>query len=365
MRPSRHQLLAVVVDQRRDHLGVGARVERGRRGLGAVTGDAVVDQLGDGGVVALDEAVEAPLLLEDVGLGLMVRAAGAAVDRVERAHRGVRARVDRRLERRQVEIAQPPLRHVGRVVVAPALRRAVGGVVLDAGDDLVGLRVVAALGGLHACGRVDGVEVGILAAGLGDAAPARLVRDVDHRAVDLLETDRRGLARAELVVLRGDVRVERAGGAERDREDRAVAVDRVVGEQDRDVQRRGHRPVLVLVDLHRVDQAEDAADRLVGPRRVLVDLAVGDQLDLVQLVLQVHLLHELVDTTLDVAARRSARRLQRRLVARLRRCHDASRQCRAEHDHGQHESHPAPAPHASPPRFDSGALPRPSGIEPR
>ena len=60
-----------------DHLGVGAGVERGRRGVGAVAGDAVVDQLGDGGVVALDEAVEAPLLLEDVGLVLVVRAARA------------------------------------------------------------------------------------------------------------------------------------------------------------------------------------------------------------------------------------------------------------------------------------------------
>jgi hypothetical protein len=31
--------------------------------------------------------------------------------------------------------------------------------------------------------------------------------------------------------------------------------------------------VLVLVELDRIDEAEDAADRLVGPRRILVDLA--------------------------------------------------------------------------------------------
>ena len=68
---------------------------------------------------------------------------GHAVDRVERAHRGVRAGVDRGLERRQVEVAQPPLGHVGRVVVAAALGLAVGGVVLDARDDLVGRGVVA------------------------------------------------------------------------------------------------------------------------------------------------------------------------------------------------------------------------------
>ena len=80
MRSLRQQLLAVVADVGADHLRVGAGVERGARGVGAVGGDAVAAralvrglrragaQLGDGGVVALDEAVEAPLALQDVGL---------------------------------------------------------------------------------------------------------------------------------------------------------------------------------------------------------------------------------------------------------------------------------------------------------
>ncbi len=219
-------------------------------GVGAVVGDAVAAralvgrlrragaQLGDGRVVALDEAVEAPLALEQVGLELVVRAAGHAADRVERAHHGVRARVDRGLERRQVEVVQPLVRHVGRVVVAAALGLAVGAVVLDARDDLVRLAVVAALRGLHARGREHGVQVRVLAAGLGDPAPARLVRDVDHRAVDLLDADRGGLARADALVGRGDAGIEAAGRAERDREDRPVAVDGVVGEQDRDAEPR-------------------------------------------------------------------------------------------------------------------------------
>ncbi len=94
-------------------------------------------RLGDGGVVALDEAVEAPLALEDVRLDVAVRAPRHAVERVEGAHDRVRAGVDRGLERRQVQVPQPRVGHVGRVVVAPALRLAVGGVVLDARDDLV------------------------------------------------------------------------------------------------------------------------------------------------------------------------------------------------------------------------------------
>ena len=200
------QLLAEVADVRAHHLGVGARVERGLRRVRAVGRDAVAAralvrvlrragaQLGDGGVVALDEAVEAPLALEDVRLGLGVGAPGDAADGVERAHRGVRARVDRGLERRQVEVAQPLLGHVGRVVLTAALGLAVGGEVLDARHDLVGRRVVGALRGLDARGREDRAEVRVLAGGLGDAAPARLVGDVDHRAVDLLDADGRRLA---------------------------------------------------------------------------------------------------------------------------------------------------------------------------
>jgi hypothetical protein len=88
------------------------------------------------------------------------------------------------------------------------------------------------------------------------------------------------------VVVGGDARVERAGGPERDREDRPEAVDRVVGEQDRDVQARLlDGDPLVLVDERRVGEAEDAADRLRG--LLLVDLPVGEQLDLVQLLVEV------------------------------------------------------------------------------
>src|SRR4029453_13662389 len=47
-------------------------------------------QLGHGRVVALDEAVEAPLPLEDVRLQLTVAAPGHAVDGVEREHRRAR-----------------------------------------------------------------------------------------------------------------------------------------------------------------------------------------------------------------------------------------------------------------------------------
>ncbi len=68
----REQLLAEVADVRAHHLRVGAGVQRGLRGVGAVGGDAMAAgagvrilgraraEFGDGGVVALDESVKAP-----------------------------------------------------------------------------------------------------------------------------------------------------------------------------------------------------------------------------------------------------------------------------------------------------------------
>ena len=197
--PLATSLPAEVAEVGRDHLRVGAGVQRQARGVPAVLGHAVAAraagrvlaragaQLGHRGVVALDEAVEAPLPLEDAGLQVAVRAARHAVDGVERAHERVRARVDRGLEGRQVEVPEPLERHVGGAVVAPRVGLAVGGEVLDARDHLVGSAVVVALGAPNPRRGHDRVQVRILARRLGDAAPARLVREIDHRAVDLLE----------------------------------------------------------------------------------------------------------------------------------------------------------------------------------
>src|SRR5262249_11188398 len=150
------ELLAVVADVGADHLRVGAGHQGRGAGGGAVGGDPVAAraavrldpragaQLGDRGVVALDGAVEAPLLLEHVGLGVLVRTPGNAVYRVEGAHDRVGSRVDGGLERRQVHVAQPGLGHVGGVVVPATLGLAVGDVVLHARDDLVRCAVVGA-----------------------------------------------------------------------------------------------------------------------------------------------------------------------------------------------------------------------------
>ena len=308
----------------RDHLHVGPRVERLLGGLRTIGGKAVTaragvrirrracPQLGHSGVVTLNEAVKAPPVLQDLRLRVFVGAARHAVERVERAHRRVGAGLVGRLERRQVHVEQPLERHVGRVVVTSRLRLPVGDEVLHARDDLVRRGVVVALGALHPGGRHHRVEVRILAGSLGDPAPSRLVRDVDHRAVDLLDADRRRLKGTDPVIGEGDVRIKAARRPKRDREDRPVPVNRVVREQDRDVQPRGHREVLEVVDLRRIRQAEDPADRLA--RLGIGDLPIRLQGQLVQLVLQRHLAHQRIHSALDVLVRGMPGRRQRRLV---------------------------------------------------
>ena len=242
---------------------------------------------------------------------------------------------------------------------------------LDARDHLVGRRVVGALRRLDARSGEDRAEVGILARALGDAAPARIVRDIDHRAVDLLDADRRRLAGGDGVVGGRDRRVEAARGPERHREDRPVAVDRVVCEQDRDVQARLlHGDVLQRVDLGGIGQAEDAADALlrhVGKDVPLCirDLAVGEQLELLQLVGQRHLAEQALDLPLDLlVAGEVPRRLQRLLVGRSRGGADGAHHEQSEgRDRStDRETTSSSTDHASSSLVSAATLLRPEGL---
>jgi hypothetical protein len=128
------------------------------------------------------------------------------------------------------------------------------------------------------------------------------VRHVDHRRVDLLDADRGRLERADPVIGERDVGIERRRGRQRRREDRPEAVDRVEREQDRDVQPRVlDGVVLVLVDQRRIGLTEHAADRLARLLRVLLHLPVGEQRQLLQLLVERHPPQQRLDPALDAA----------------------------------------------------------------
>ncbi len=172
--------------------------------------------------------------------------------------------VDGRLERPQVQVAQGVLADADRVVVAATGGEAVAGEVLGARGEAVGVARVVALEAAHERGGEAAREHRRLAERLGDPAPARLLGDVDHRRERPRDPVDDGLAGRDLADLLGEVGVEGGGDAERDRAHRAVAVDDVAAEEQRDAE----AAALDGVALGGVDVAdEDALVALVAARR--------------------------------------------------------------------------------------------------
>ncbi len=147
-------------------------------------------------------------------------------------------RLERRPERREVDFAEGPLRDEGRVVLAPGLGGAVGDPMLGAGDDAIRGEVILTLEPMHTSPRHRRSQVGILAGSLGDPPPARVAGNVHHRRKGPAHPGGRCLRRRDPrgTLHRGGVPATRL--AQRDREDRAIAVDHVEAEQDRDLRGR-------------------------------------------------------------------------------------------------------------------------------
>jgi hypothetical protein len=172
------------------------------------------------------------------------------------------------------------------------------------------------------------------------------------------------LARADRVVVGRDRRIEAAGGAERDREDRPEAVDRVEGEQHRDVQPRLlDGEVLEVVDPRGIRDAEGRAEALL--HLVIGDQEVREQLDLLQLLLERHAREQVVHARLDSPVSRRAGGCERVLIARPRCREYPSGGQRAERHDRNGDRSPAAQPEHSPTPNDDPGSPKgaPSGAE--
>jgi hypothetical protein len=118
------------------------------------------------------------------------------------------------------------------------------------------------------------------------------------------------------VVVEGDLRIEARPGSQRDRKDRAEAMDGVECEQHRNPQPGFlDRNLLELSDSRCVGHAEDRAETLA--HLGLGDQKVRQQLDLLQLLLERHLREQAIHLRLDPSIGRLSRGLERLLVARL------------------------------------------------
>ena len=151
------------------------------------------------------------------------------------AHERPNASLHSRLERREVDIAQAGFGQVDRVVVAPAIRRAIPREVFGTSHHMIRCTNRRPLESTH-LGKCHGrTQAGVFAGALHDAAPTGIPGDVQHRAKCPVQAcGPRFLGRHGL----GSFchrRIPRRGHGQRYGENRPVAVDHIQGKEQRDL----------------------------------------------------------------------------------------------------------------------------------
>ena len=242
------------------HVDVDTGLQRQGRGFREIGGDAMRDQFGDGVIVADDDAIETPVLAQQIVEQRLVRRHRHAGHIGERRHDAEHAGLHRRLERRQIDFRQRALRNIDLRIVAPGIHRAIGDEMFgDGGKAALGLRRRVLKADDFRLG-IFGVDEPVLAGAFADAAPARIAADVEHRREGHLNAvARRFLGRFLRRALPRRA-VEGAGFRQGDRIDGAMAVQHVDGEEQRDFQPRlFHRHPLRLADFLGAPGVEKAA----------------------------------------------------------------------------------------------------------
>ena len=156
-----------------------------------------------------------------------------AVEIVKSAHHRANAGINCGFERREVNLAQRLFRHVGGVVVTATLSRAIRYPVLGASQDSARGTVILALKAKHARPSESRTEKRVLPGSLCDSL-TRIARNVYHRR-KLSAVPKHRLPAPRSCGTFGNGRIS-SGLAQRYGEDRAIAMDYVVAEQDRDLQ---------------------------------------------------------------------------------------------------------------------------------
>ena len=182
---------------------------------------------------------------------------------------------------------------------------------LGAGQHAIGGRRVAALDPAHLRLGHAAAEIGVLPCPFDDAAPARVARDVDHRREGPVQAGGARLLGGERGGLFHHHRIPAGGERERHGQDRAVSVDHVHREQERDTEARFlDRNLLQLAQRLGAGDVEEGAHlaaahavhhALVEARVERLLPAAGDLVHLADLLSQRHLADQLADARAVIA----------------------------------------------------------------
>ena len=304
----RGQMLRVRVG---DHVHVQPSQDAQARGIGEIGRDAVVDQLKHRLIVAQNHARPLPLVAQDRAQGQVVDRGRHAADLVERAHHAAGAGVEGGLEWRQVYLAQAALRQIDGVVIAAGLGCAVANVVFGAGGHAATTSEIAGLEAAHARTRQRRAQKDILAGALGDPAPARIARDIDHRRKDPVDPMRGCLFGGDARRALQQRRIPGTRLGQRDREHRSEAVNHIGADDQGDAQARLlDGDALVAIDQLRIGQVQQRS-HLAGANLLIkagrgCGSSLGGWPDIVRLLddfrkligaghLEGHNLHQLAD----------------------------------------------------------------------
>mmetsp|Transcript_77448 Transcript_77448/g.121941 ORF Transcript_77448/g.121941 Transcript_77448/m.121941 type:complete len:359 (-) Transcript_77448:2-1078(-) len=209
------------------HAHVHASGERQARRVPSVRREAVVDQLLVRGVVRDHEAFEPPLFAKDISHKPPVPRGRHAGDVVEGAHERQRARLQRGLEGRQVDVTQCGVRELHEVVLHACGDSAIGGKMFGSGQQAILSCQFLTLEALHARHGKLLTQKDILPGAFSHPTPSLVSGNVHHGSEGPVDPGAGGLQRRGAGRALRQEGLPAAGFGQGNGEDRPHAVDHV------------------------------------------------------------------------------------------------------------------------------------------
>src|SRR5580658_178421 len=139
------------------------------------------------------------------------------------------------MERDQIDILHQLFRHVDRIVVTASIRSTIAGKMLYADHDTVWAEP-RALESANLSARHRGTEKGIFSSSLHDPAPASVACKIDHGRESPLNARRTRIFGSYLLRLLFNRGIPRGSHGERNWKDRAVSMNDIEPEDNRNVE---------------------------------------------------------------------------------------------------------------------------------